>query len=362
MFAKIGNLYLARMEMFSPDWQAFPAMTEETWWQLIAKELKGRPLADLDWEIQPGLVAKPFHHHPGYHFGGPLTTGRISPDWFIQETIRSGDHPESARETAIRVLAEGVQSIAYTHVNPLDVMTLTEGIWMDMAPVFWHLNPGSDAPVFLDMLKNAISRSGLSAELRGGWLSGSTPGQHDLLAANFPGWQSVAASAGPAVHPVDELTACIQSVCSWIDRSEAKESLANGLIVHFEIGSSYLPEMARLRAWRILWGHIMVSFGLPQETPCRIQATLHPDPDLAWETTYIAATTRALSAVIGGVDYLSVIPPALDSSGFAHRIAHNVQHLLKEEGHLNRVMDPLAGSYTLEELTLMMAREAWARI
>ncbi|MCF8237377.1 MAG: hypothetical protein K9I85_04420 [Saprospiraceae bacterium] len=349
------------MEIFSPDWTAFPTMTLKTWWELIEKELKGKPIDSLDWEIAPGWTGKPVYHEPGKDYGGPLLAGRSSADWHILETIQSGQNPEAARTIAIQSLSEGAQGIIYTNVNPLDVPTLTKGIWMDMVPVYWKLSPGSDPGLFLSQLTNSISslRQGLDQELQGGWLLPSDPEEHRQLRLAFPRWASVVASVGPLKDPVREIRHLMQEVRTWLDHEKGGPDLVNELIVHMEIGHAYLPEIARIRAWRMIWGHLMVSYGLPVNTPCRIQATISPDPELPWETTYIAATTRALSAILGGIDQLSILPPAIEQTPFAHRIAHNIQHLMKEEAHLHRVVDPLAGSYAIEELTLHLAKTCW---
>jgi methylmalonyl-CoA mutase len=44
---------------------------------------------------------------------------------------------------------------------------------------------------------------------------------------------------------------------------------------------------------------------------------------------------------------------------FAHRIARNVSVLLKEESYFNKVADPSAGSYYIENLTNQLAEAAW---
>jgi methylmalonyl-CoA mutase len=48
---------------------------------------------------------------------------------------------------------------------------------------------------------------------------------------------------------------------------------------------------------------------------------------------------------------------ALDD--FSERIARNQQLLLKEESHFGKVVDPAAGSYYIENLTAMVADQAW---
>ncbi len=361
MFVKNRNLYLAQMEIFSPDWTAFPTMTPQTWWALIEKELKGKPADSLDWEIAPGWTGKPVYHHPGKNYGGPLVAGRISADWQLLETIASGENPQAAQRQAVQSLAGGVQCIAYGDVHPGDVSTLCQGIWMDMAPVYWQLAPGSDPNIFMEALRSScqLSANGQLEQLQGGWLFPADPGQHTTLQETFPLWSSVISAVGPLKDPVRELQLLDKAVRTWLDHPDMDPQQAKSLIVRMEIGNAYLPEMARIRAWRLIWGHLMASYGLPSETPCRIQATISPDPALPWESTYIAATTRALSAVLGGVDQLSILPPQIEQIDFAYRIAHNIQHLMKEEGHLHRVMDPLAGSYAIEELTLQLAKTCW---
>jgi methylmalonyl-CoA mutase len=44
---------------------------------------------------------------------------------------------------------------------------------------------------------------------------------------------------------------------------------------------------------------------------------------------------------------------------FSERIARNQQLLLKEESHFDKVVDPAAGSYYIENLTVSIAQQAW---
>ena len=76
----------------------------------------------------------------------------------------------------------------------------------------------------------------------------------------------------------------------------------------------------------------------------------------------IRTTTQAMAAVIGGVRRLSLLPADAfggDSTPFTRRMARNVQHLLRMESYLDRVVDPAAGSYYLETLTEQLAERAW---
>ena len=46
-------------------------------------------------------------------------------------------------------------------------------------------------------------------------------------------------------------------------------------------------------------------------------------------------------------------------SDFSERIARNQQLILKEESHFDKIVDPAAGSYYIENLTAMVAEKAW---
>lgn len=68
--------------------------------------------------------------------------------------------------------------------------------------------------------------------------------------------------------------------------------------------------------------------------------------------------TEAMSAALGGVDSMTVTP--FDKTyetpdEFSERLARNQQLLLKEESHFDKVIDPAAGSYYIENLTVAIA-------
>jgi methylmalonyl-CoA mutase len=76
----------------------------------------------------------------------------------------------------------------------------------------------------------------------------------------------------------------------------------------------------------------------------------------------LRGTTEAMSAILGGTDTLTVLPfdrPSGNPDPFARRIARNIQIILREESHLDKVIDPAAGSYYIENLTDTLIGGAW---
>ena len=124
------------------------------------------------------------------------------------------------------------------------------------------------------------------------------------------------------------------------------------------MGSIYFLEIAKLRAARRLWAQAVAA--LSPASPASVRMRLHvrtsrankrPDDPYA---NLLRATTEAMSAVVGGADTVAV-----EASGFEPHLATNVPRILAEEAQLASVTDPAAGSYFVESLTDVLAREAW---
>lgn len=139
--------------------------------------------------------------------------------------------------------------------------------------------------------------------------------------------------------------------------------------IHFRIGigSGYFQEIAKIRALRSLWANIIKQYNPKHACSynCRITAQTGSmnksvlDPN----TNLLRQTTEAMSAVIGGVDQLVVLPFDIDSkngaTSLAERMAVNISLILKEESYLHAVIDPSGGSYTIEDLTNKFSDKAW---
>jgi methylmalonyl-CoA mutase len=72
----------------------------------------------------------------------------------------------------------------------------------------------------------------------------------------------------------------------------------------------------------------------------------------------LKATTAAMAAVMGGCNALTI--DADDANNITMtRMARNVSSILREESHLDKVADPLAGAYAVQEMTHALAHAAW---
>ena len=116
----------------------------------------------------------------------------------------------------------------------------------------------------------------------------------------------------------------------------------------------------------MLWANIVDTFGA--EGQCAKKMFIRATTSEWNQTVYDAyvnmlrGTTEAMSAALAGVDEMEVLPYDFAfraPTEFSARIARNVQILLKEESGFDKVVDPAAGSYFIENLTDSMATAAW---
>lgn len=133
----------------------------------------------------------------------------------------------------------------------------------------------------------------------------------------------------------------------------------------FGIGTFYFMEIAKLRAARLMWAKIVEAFGGDAEAQ---KMTIHARCSNYTQTildpyvNMLRTTTEAFSAVIGGADSITT-NPFDETTGtpdeFSRRISRNTQIILKEESHLDSLIDPAGGSFYVERLTHEVSQEAW---
>jgi methylmalonyl-CoA mutase len=150
-----------------------------------------------------------------------------------------------------------------------------------------------------------------------------------------------------------------------LSRDVIIDDTAPNIRFSFSLASNFFMEVAKLRAARILWAKAVEAFGGNRESR---KMHIHAQTSLWNKTLYdpylnmLRTTTEAFSGIVGGINSMHV--GAFDEvfglpDEFSRRIARNTQIILKEESHLDRVIDPAGGSWYVENLTNEIAEKAW---
>lgn len=173
-------------------------------------------------------------------------------------------------------------------------------------------------------------------------------------------------AGGTAVHELGfALASAVETLRELESRRVSLATAATRLQVTFAIGPRFFTEVAKFRAWRILWAKALTAAGMARHAPaCFVAAesAARNKSRLDAHTNLLRITTEGLSAVLGGVDALQLAPhDELDGSPSerAVRVARNLHLLLGEEFHLTDTADPAGGSWYAENLTDELARAAW---
>ncbi len=133
----------------------------------------------------------------------------------------------------------------------------------------------------------------------------------------------------------------------------------------FGIGSYYFIEIAKLRAFRMLWAKICETWTKDKNSG---KTFIHSVTGSFNKTVYdpyvnqLRNTSEAMSAVLGGTDEINVNTfdaPYKKPDAFSERIARNTGIILKEESGFDKFADPAGGSYYIENLTNDIAEKTW---
>ncbi|MDD2594384.1 MAG: methylmalonyl-CoA mutase family protein [Bacteroidales bacterium] len=386
----------------------FPPVSTEQWEEVIIKDLKGADYEKkLVWRTQEGFNVRPYYRaedlknlkymgsEPGVF---PFVRGtKKDNDWFIHQGICCCDNDFArANKEAKVLLSKGVESLGF-YIDDTKVQTkedyalLLNGISLSKVPVSFCgccLKTAESLKNFLKYVDSLeIDKEAIRAifdfnplmvlTTKGYFCEDKAFGiLADCVKAveQYKNIRVIAVDAftfnGAGASSVQELAFALAEGSEYLSRltelGVSVKEVAKRMTFSFAVGSNYFMEIAKFRAARLLWANIVESYGT--ESNCAKKMNIVATTSEWNQTVYDAyvnmlrATTEAMSAAIAGVNYLEVVPYDFAfrvPTDFSNRIARNVQNILKEESHFNKVVDPAAGSYYIENLTNSLANAAW---
>ncbi|RUL56908.1 methylmalonyl-CoA mutase family protein [Lysinibacillus antri] len=163
-------------------------------------------------------------------------------------------------------------------------------------------------------------------------------------------------------NAVQELAITLALASKFANESSFEE-VSKKFFVNFAIDTQFFAEIAKLRAFKVLWKAFAAAFGVdnPQAIPVLAENSLRSYSKLDVYVNLLRAGNEAFAGVIGGADVITVHPHDVLSkpTDQSIRIARNVLLVLKEESRVAEVLDPSGGSYFIETLTAEYVEKAW---
>ena len=386
----------------------FPPVTTKQWMEKINSDLKGADFnKKLVWKTDEGFSVSPFYRAedidniayintlPGEY---PFIRGTKTKNnnWLVRQNIEVSDYSEANRN-ALEILMKGIDSLGFIITVPESVSEsnfkiLLHDIHIEDIEINFLCN-GKAKEILAGIIKIADER-GLTHQKICGAIEADPIGRlmlngtlcipvsdgFDYLASLtraasvFPNLRTIHLNASSFTNAgsdiVQELAFGISMGSEYMtqltERGISSDEAASKIRFSFGSGSNYFPEIAKLRAARLLWS--VVINGYDPAGRESIKMDIHCVTS-EWNKTVfdpyvnmLRTQTEAMSAILGGTDSLTIEPFDIvfrHPDEFSERIARNQQLILKEEAYFDKVADPGAGSYYIDNLTNLIADNSW---
>lgn len=384
----------------------FESATREQWLDAVQKSLRGETFDSLFTQTYEGIEIHPLPHAddlaeiqqqrslPGQfpYLRGTTAAGYRARPWLIAGELKIRD-PREFNQALREALASGQTAITFDDRLQLtsaeDISLALADIDLERFPLL--IQSETRAPEIhawvraaladeaLMSLRGCVGYDPLSALAR----SGSLPDDaFARLAKHLRHVQEVSPQLGgiavstavyhdAGAHAVQELALAIATGLACLralnDRGFTVESITTKLHFFLNIGENFFLEIAKFRAFRLLWAQVLRAFDLAdanQRLQVHARSGRRNKSRLDAHVNLLRLTTEALSAAIGGVDSIQLASfdqPQGRSDDFSRRLSRNLQLILQEELRLVQLIDPAGGAWHVEKLTDQLARAAWSR-
>ena len=383
----------------------FPGVSTEAWMEKITADLKGADFEKkLVWKTNEGFKVKPFYRQedleglktteglPGQF---PYVRGTKKDDntWFVRQEIKV-ECAKEANAKALDILNKGVDSLGFSlkkkDLCPEYIETLLEGICAECVELNFSTCQGATV-LLANLLVEYFTKKGYDlANLKGsvnydpmGKMLSKGKDVSNYIAtakelvevmAALPKYRCISVNAIELNNAGSYIAQELGYALAWgneylnalIEAGVSVDDAAKKIKFNFGISSNYFLEIAKFRAARMLWANIVKEYAPACDCSCKMLA--HAETSTFNLTLFDAhvnmlrTQTEAMSAALAGVNSITVSPfdkAYQTPDDFSERIARNQQLLLKEECHFDKVVDPAAGSYFIENLTVSIAQQAW---
>ena len=382
----------------------FLPVSTEKWMEKITADLKGADFEKkLVWKTNEGFKVKPFYRQEdlqnlktteGLPGEFPYLRGTKKDNtWFVRQDIKV-DNAKDANAKALDVLMKGVDSIGFT-IKAKDLsadyietllneicaecvelnFSTCQGHTVELAKllVAYYQKKGYD----LTKLQGSVNYDPMNKMMKKGKdVSDFVATAKELIEtlAPLPLYRCINVNALTLNNAGAYISQELGYALAWgneylgklTDAGLSVDEVAKRIKFNFGISSNYFMEIAKFRAGRMLWADIVKQYNPTCDCACKMKA--HAETSTFNLTLFDAhvnllrTQTEAMSAALAGVDSMTVTPfnkTYETPDDFPERIARNQQLLLKEESHFDKVVDPAAGSYYIENLTVAIAQQAW---
>jgi methylmalonyl-CoA mutase len=345
----------------------FQKTSAAAWKNKIQVDLKGADYNDsLLWKTNEGIVVKPFYtseDRTNHKIKIPNKGFNICQSIFV-------DDEKIANSLAIDALKRGVTSIQFKANSIFDYKKLLLNIKLESISTYFYFSFLDDAfqieiSNFINS-KNTYFQTDIIGNLAesGNWFFNLKEDLNklDAIQKNTRNCISVSGdlyqNCGATI--TQQLAYTLAHANEYLNKFGRQA--AEKIHFSFSVGSNYFFEIAKLRAFRILWAALLEEYDVDN-----VEAHIFVQPSLRNKTLYdynvnlLRTTSECMSAILGGANTISNVSyDAIyhKSNEFGERISRNQLLILQQESYLQEAQNFADGSYYIDSLTKQLAENA----
>lgn len=355
--------------------EEFNQVSAKAWKQKIQADLKGADYNEtLVNSTDEGIDIKPFYHADDHDYEFLLPK---SPAWYVTEKLYL-ENVDITIENAKDVIERGAESLWITIPEADDKkLKFFEALSDDETPLYVEfLVQDLD---FFKKLDTILKKQNKTVWLgfdplhqlasSGNWFKSQKEDFEVFLKTtpleSFENQINIDTrlyqNSGAII--IQQLAYALAHLNEYLNILNNSDSTLNSIKVNMVVsqGSNYFFEIAKLKALRLLVN------SLASEYDYDIKLHIIAEPSKRNHTIYdynmnmLRTTTECMSAILGGADWVNNL--AYDEvfhkrNEFGERISRNQLLILKQESYFDKVLNPVDGTYYIENLTKELAEKA----
>jgi methylmalonyl-CoA mutase len=333
----------------------------EQWKEVAVQSLKGRPFDSLITKTIEGIDLQPLYTQESLAKSAQTTrVAKKETGWIVAQQPYAEDGEKFVAELKSSI-ARGNEAIVYDGTKQFqwEESSLIEvARLMAKYPIF--ITNAQENDSFLKVFslvpeKERFSVNGAIAVM--GWTI--PEGYTNVRTASADMWDAHHKGA----DTVTELALVLAYAASQASKADNFSDFADDFYVRFAVDTHFFMEISKFRAFRILWQAFSSAYGVTEAPYVPIIATtsLRSYSKLDPYVNVLRAGNETFAAVLGGADVITVHPHNIVTgpTTASIRLARNIQLVIKEETHADKVIDSAGGSYFIETLTSELVDKAW---
>src|SRR5688572_22801419 len=271
----------------------------------------------------------------------------------------------SANILALHYLSGGADGVLFdmTPTPELNLEPLLDKINLSICDVAF-ITPNNT--FLINNLSAYAKKKGYNlAELHGSIYYTSLINTKDAVVTDLSAYHTLGIIVQPS-SPVEEISTALLDAVQYMDSFSEMglkmEQLIKTISLSFTTEENFFLTIAKLKAVRLLWYQVSQAFEIVNYSPDDLHIHLFAAP---WTNekfdphgNMLKNTFQAIAGTLGGTNALT-LSATDDKNEMLNRAALNISNILKEEAYIDKVADPAAGAYALDNMVNIIAKAAW---